>query len=155
MKYRQQSSNLEHAESSWTRYLHKLCWWWINPLLSLGYQRQLMESDLDDPPHNDKTSVLLDRLDSYDWSSATTWMIVMKEFWKDYIYTGLEFFPFLIASIAQPLLVREFSLNMMDGKYSDTSQLHMCYFVVYYGAHTNILGATSDFSFDSCWCPSS
>ena len=116
----QQSSSLEHAESSWTRYLHILCWWWINPLLSLGNRRQLTESDLDDPPYNDKTSILLDRLDSYNWSSSTTWMIIMKEFWKDYLYTGLYNFPFVFASIVQPLLLREFSLNMMDEKRSNT-----------------------------------
>src|SRR5271163_2156079 len=71
--HRRHSSRLEWAESSWTRLLHVLCWWWMNPILSLGYKRQLTENDLDDTPHVDKASVLLDRLHSSDWSSTTTW----------------------------------------------------------------------------------
>ncbi|CAF3802479.1 unnamed protein product [Rotaria sp. Silwood1] len=83
--HRHHSSRLEWAESSWTRFLHVLFWWWIKPMLYIGYKRQLTVDDLDGIPHVDKALVLLDRLSSYDWSSTTTWRIVCKEFWKDYI----------------------------------------------------------------------
>jgi ABC-type multidrug transport system fused ATPase/permease subunit len=113
--YRRQSSRLEWAESSWTRLLHVFCWWWINPILSLGYKRELTENDLDDTPHVDKISILLNRLNSYDWSSTTTtWRIVCKEFWKDYTYASLIYFPFLITKIAQPLLLRQLILNIIE-----------------------------------------
>ncbi|CAF0818180.1 unnamed protein product [Adineta steineri] len=44
------SSRLEWAESSWTRWLHLLCWWWISPTLSEGSKRLLTENDLDNLP---------------------------------------------------------------------------------------------------------
>ncbi|CAF3075865.1 unnamed protein product [Rotaria sp. Silwood2] len=118
--YERQSSRLEWAESSYARLLHVLCWSWIYPILSLGHKRELTENDLDDTPHVDKISVLLDRLHSYDWSSTTTWKIVNKEFGKDYIFANLALLPFLISCIAQPLLLRQFILNMMDKEESNT-----------------------------------
>ncbi|CAF4338610.1 unnamed protein product, partial [Rotaria sordida] len=74
--HQHRSSRLEWAESSWTRFLHVLCWWWIKPMLYVGYKRQLTVDDFDDIPHVDKALVLLDRLSSYDWSSTITWNIV-------------------------------------------------------------------------------
>jgi ATP-binding cassette subfamily C (CFTR/MRP) protein 4 len=119
-QYRRQSSRLEWAESSWTRLLHVLCWWWLNPILSLGYKRQLTENDLGDIPHVDKTLVLLDRLHSYDWSSTTTWAIIYKEFGKEYIFASLFFLPFFITCIAQPLFLRQFIVNINDKQGSNT-----------------------------------
>ena len=115
-----ESSGLEWAESSWTRLLRVLCWWWLNPILSLGNKRPLKENDLDYIPHVDNAVILLDRLHSYDWSSTTTLAIVCKAFWKDYIVTSLVFLPFFITSIAQPLILRQFILNMMDKEGSNT-----------------------------------
>ena len=100
------SSRLEWAESSWTRFLHVLCWCWINPILSLGYKRHLTENDLDDIPHIDKSSVLLERLNSYDWSSETTLKIIIKEFWKDYILANL-----FVVSVVE---CGSFALELLD-----------------------------------------
>ena len=119
-QHQQQSSRLEWAESSWTRLLHVLCWWWLNPVLSLAYKRQLTEYDLDDIPHVDNSLLLLDRLHSYDWSSTTTWTIVFQEFWKDYIFACLAFVPYFTACIAQPLILRQIILNMMNKQGSNT-----------------------------------
>ncbi|CAF3075845.1 unnamed protein product [Rotaria sp. Silwood2] len=112
--HRRHSSRLEWTESSWTRFLHMVFWCWVNPILLLGYKQQLNENDLDDVPHVDKSSLLLDRLNSYDWSTSTTSRIVINEFWKDYIFANLFLIPTLIVRIAQPLLFRQIILNMMD-----------------------------------------
>ncbi|CAF4273105.1 unnamed protein product [Rotaria sp. Silwood2] len=119
-QHRQQSSRLEQAESSWFRLLHVLFWSWVIPILRLGYKRQLTANDLDNAPHVDKASVLLNRLRSYDWSSSTTWMIIRKEFWKDYMFASLIWFPFLIINIGQLLLFCQLIWNMMDKQLSTT-----------------------------------
>ncbi|CAF1062603.1 unnamed protein product [Adineta steineri] len=105
------SSRLEWAESSWTRWLHLLCWWWISPTLSEGSKRLLTENDLDNLPNTDKSSFLLHRLESYDWTSTSTWKIIIQEFWQEYILAGLYCLPYLISRIAQPLLLRSIVLS--------------------------------------------
>ncbi|CAF3783230.1 unnamed protein product [Rotaria sp. Silwood1] len=117
--HRHHSSRLEWAESSWTRFLHVLFWWWIKPMLYIGYKRQLTVDDLDGIPHVDKALVLLDRLSSYDWSSTTTWRIVCKEFWKDYMFASVFVIPYMITCISQPLLFRQILLDMMSEKGSN------------------------------------
>ncbi|CAF2642751.1 unnamed protein product [Rotaria sp. Silwood2] len=124
---RHRSSRLEWIESSWTRILQLLSWWWMNPILYTAYRRQLTVDDLDNLPHIDKASVLLDRLSSYDWSS-NTWSIVCKEFWKDYIVASLFLIPFLITSIAPPLLFRQIILNMMNEQGSNS--IHYLYAIL-------------------------
>ncbi|CAF0886159.1 unnamed protein product [Rotaria sp. Silwood1] len=114
------SSRLEWAESSWTRFLYVLCWWWMKPLLYVAYKRSLTVDDLDDIPHVDKAMLLLDRLSAYDWSLTTTWNIVWKEFGKEYIFASLFLIPYLITCIAQPLLFRQILLNIMNEKGSHT-----------------------------------
>ncbi|CAF4720124.1 unnamed protein product [Rotaria sp. Silwood1] len=114
------SSRLEWAESSWTRFLYVLCWWWMKPLLYVAYKRSLTVDDLDDIPHVDKAMLLLDRLSAYDWSLTTTWNIVWKEFGKEYIFASLFLIPYLITCIAQPLLFRQILLNIMNEKGSYT-----------------------------------
>jgi ATP-binding cassette subfamily C (CFTR/MRP) protein 4 len=109
-----QSSRLEWAESSWTRCLHVLCWWWISPTLSIGYKRPLTESDLDGLPQNDKSSVLLNRLESYHWTIASTGKILIQEFWKEYIWVGIVCIPYLFSRVVQPLLLRQIVLSTMD-----------------------------------------
>ncbi|CAF4073539.1 unnamed protein product [Rotaria sordida] len=59
--HQHRSSRLEWAESSSTRFLHVLCWWWIKPMLYVGYKRQLTVDDLDDIPHVDKALVYFGR----------------------------------------------------------------------------------------------
>ncbi|CAF2981984.1 unnamed protein product, partial [Rotaria sp. Silwood2] len=116
-----QSSRLEWAESSWTRCLHILCWWWVNPILSLGYKRVLTDNDLDDLPYADKSSTLLRRIEFYDWTAVTAWKIVVQMFWKEYMAIGLFNFPFLIAHIAQPLLIRLIVINLSNKQQSPTA----------------------------------
>ena len=113
-----QSSRLEWTESSWIRWPYLLFWCWIIPLLSTGYKRSLTKNDLDGLPHNDKSSILLNRLQSYDWNSTSTWKIIFKEFWKDYIFDGILFLPFLITRIVQPLLIRQIILYITNEQQS-------------------------------------
>ncbi|CAF1069389.1 unnamed protein product [Adineta steineri] len=124
---KRRSSRLEWVESSWTRLLSMLCWCWIYPTLSLGYKHQLTQNDLDDIPNVDKSTILLDRLCPYIWSTTTTTTtttttsrIVIKEFWKDFLFASLFSFPLLIVRIAQPLLLRQIILDMMIKKESNS-----------------------------------
>ena len=39
---------LDWAESSWRRWIYVALWSWLNPILNLGYKRQLTEDDLFD-----------------------------------------------------------------------------------------------------------
>lgn len=103
-----QPSRLEWAEASWTRWLHVLCWWWINPILSLGNQRVLTDNDLDDLPHDDKCSTLLNKMFIAHWTS--TWNIIIQTFWKRFLSNGLFLLPYMVARISQPLLLREIVL---------------------------------------------
>jgi ATP-binding cassette subfamily C (CFTR/MRP) protein 4 len=118
---RQYSSRLEWAESSWTRCLYLLCWWWISPVLSIGYKRLLTDNDLDGLPHDDQSSVLLKRLQSNDWTTTSTWRIIVKVFWKEYVYVALLCIPYLIVRIAQPLLLRQVIRNIMNREQSSLS----------------------------------
>jgi ABC-type multidrug transport system fused ATPase/permease subunit len=118
--YQRQSSRLEWAESSWTRCLHLWFWWWVNPILSLGYKRPLTDNDFDDLPHDDKSSILLDRLHSYDWTRSTTWKIVVQEFWKEFMVIGLTYIPFIISRIVQPLILRQIILIISNRQRSPT-----------------------------------
>ena len=113
-EHRQQSSRLEWAESSWTRYLHVFCWWWIDPLLSIGYKRSLTENDLDDLPNDDKSFALLNRLRSYDWSEKSTWKIIIEEFGKEYLFASILLIPYSIVHIAQPLLIHQILFNIIN-----------------------------------------
>ncbi|CAF1481648.1 unnamed protein product [Rotaria sordida] len=140
--HQHRSSRLEWAESSWTRVLHVLCWWWIKPMLYVGYKRQLTVDDLDDIPHIDKALVLLDRLSAYDWSSTITWNIVWKEFLKDYIFASLFLIPYLITCIAQPLFFRQILMNMINETGSNT--FSYVYFGRKFGQYYEITAACTD-----------
>lgn len=108
-----QPTDLGWAESSWTRCLYVYCFWWMNPILSKAYKQSLTENDLDHLPYDDKSSVLLNRLESYDWTTSSTWKIVIKEFWREHLSVGLLFLPYLFARVTQPLLLREIVLGIM------------------------------------------
>jgi ABC-type multidrug transport system fused ATPase/permease subunit len=98
-------SSLEWATSSWTRWLYVVFFWWVNPLLKLGYNKILTDDDLDDLPHQDKSSILLEKLLIYDWSTTTTWRIVLRAFGKQTFHIGLLVFLLIAARIAQPLFL--------------------------------------------------
>jgi ABC-type multidrug transport system fused ATPase/permease subunit len=110
-----QSSRLDWAEASWFRCLHVLCLWWINPLLSLGYNRKLTDDDLDDLSNDDKASVLLNKMSACDCTTATsTWNMLLRAFWKPFLLGGLLLFPYMVVHIAQPMLLRQIVLFIID-----------------------------------------
>lgn len=118
----QRQSGLERGQSSWTRWIPMLLWRWVSPIITLDYKHTLTDNDLDDIPHHDKCSTLLNRLPIYQWSKTTTWRIVMRAFWKDNFYLGLLALLYIISRIAQPLLLREVIINIyrIDSQQSQT-----------------------------------
>lgn len=55
--------------------------WWINPVLQVAYKRSLTGNDLDGLRHNDKDSILLNKLRFYTWTANTlTWKVIIKVF---------------------------------------------------------------------------
>ncbi|CAF5042580.1 unnamed protein product, partial [Rotaria sp. Silwood1] len=54
---------LDWAESSWTRWIYVIFWWWLNPILNIGSKRKLIEDDLFDVSPNDECSQLLKKLE--------------------------------------------------------------------------------------------
>ncbi|CAF4026761.1 unnamed protein product [Rotaria sordida] len=100
-------SGLEWAYSSWTRWISVVLWWWVKPILSLGYRRTIVDKDLEDIPVNDKCSVLLDKVncDSTKWPG--TWNVIRQAFLKDYLLIVVFIVPYSAARIAQPLIIRE------------------------------------------------
>ncbi|CAM4855736.1 unnamed protein product [Rotaria socialis] len=116
-----QSSRFDWAHSSILRFFHVLFWWWLNPVLSLGYKRDLTDEDLDDLSANDKCSSLLDKLSYYSdnnlWmTNTTTWHIVMKAFWKQSVFVIFLLLPYNASRVAQPLLLREIVLYIISQK---------------------------------------
>ncbi|CAF4939985.1 unnamed protein product, partial [Rotaria sp. Silwood1] len=105
-----QSSRLDWAESSCTRWIQIPLLSWITPILSLGNKHTLVENDLNDLAVNDKCSVLLHRVnhDRSQWQG--TWHVYMRTFYKDFIMSILLVFPLIMAHIAQPLLIRQIIL---------------------------------------------
>ncbi|CAF1116191.1 unnamed protein product [Adineta ricciae] len=108
------SSNLEWVESSWTRWLNLLFWCWMSPTLRTGYKQVLTDDDLDPLPNRDKSSFLLHRLESYDWTSASTCRIIIREFWREYISTAVCSVPYIFSRIVQPLLLRQVVLSLTN-----------------------------------------
>ena len=100
--------------ASWIRWLNVLCWWWVNPILSLGYKRVLTQDDLDDLPHADKCASLLNKIRNADWEKKTTWNIIIQVFWRQFLSTGLMFILYTATRIAQPLLLRQIALFIQE-----------------------------------------
>jgi ATP-binding cassette subfamily C (CFTR/MRP) protein 4 len=116
-----QSSRFDWAHSSIFRSFHVLFWWWLNPILSLGYQRELTDEDLDDLSINDKCSVLLNKLSYYSenniWlTNTTTWNIILRAFWKQCVFVIFLLIPYNAARVAQPLLLRQIVLYIISQK---------------------------------------
>ncbi|CAF3578840.1 unnamed protein product [Rotaria sp. Silwood1] len=111
---------LDWAESSWTRWIYVIFWWWLNPILNIGSKRKLIEDDLFDVSPNDECSQLLKKLEivweNYEnkFEHINTWKIVVKTFWKQSFRIGLIFLPYLAAKLAQPLLMKGIVLNIND-----------------------------------------
>ena len=118
-----QSSRFDWAHSSIFRFFHVLFWWWVNPILSLGYKRELTDEDLDELSVNDRCSRLLNKLNYYSdndiWlTNTTTWCIILRAFWKQCIFVIFLLIPYNASRVAQPLLLRQIVLYIIN----DTSR---------------------------------
>ncbi|CAF1191642.1 unnamed protein product [Rotaria sp. Silwood1] len=100
---------LDWAESSWIRWIYVVFWWWLNPILNIGYKRQLTENDLFDVSSNDECSQLLNKLERVweknenKYEYINIWKIIVKTFWKESLIGGLILLPYIGTKIAQPL----------------------------------------------------
>ncbi|CAF4290398.1 unnamed protein product, partial [Adineta steineri] len=109
-----QSSRLDWAESSCTRWLQIPLYSWITPILSLSNKRTLVENDLDDLAIKDQCSTLLNRVNQYDSQWPGTWHVLNHTFAKDFLMSILLVFPLIMAHLAQPLLIRQIILVIKD-----------------------------------------
>ena len=105
-----QSSRLDWAESSWTRWIQKPLYAWITPILSLSNKRILAENDLDDLSIKDQCSVLLNRINQWVGRWPGTWHVLNRTFYKDFLMSIFLVFPLIISHISQPLLIRQIVL---------------------------------------------
>ena len=98
---------LDRAQASWTRWIQVALWSWIQPLLSLGNSRVLVDDDLDTLSPNDMCSASLDKLHygAEEWPG--TWKIIKRSFVTDAVISGVILFLNIGPRIAQPLLLRE------------------------------------------------
>ncbi|CAM4787371.1 unnamed protein product [Rotaria magnacalcarata] len=95
------------VESPSNKWIHLALWWWIQPILSLGNRRSLIDDDFSDISMNDKCSVLLIKAD-YDISKwPGTWNVIRQTFMKDFFETMATILVYTATRIAQPLLIRE------------------------------------------------
>ena len=111
---------LDWAQSSWIRWIYVVFWWWLNPILNIGYKRKLTEDDLFDLSPNDECGQLLKKLETVweknenKYEYINTWKIIVKTFWKECLIIGLILFPYIGVKIAQPLLLKQIVLNIND-----------------------------------------
>ena len=111
---------LDWAEASWIRWIYVAFWSWLNPILNIGSKRQLTEDDLFELSPNDECGQLLNKLERVledhenRFENVDIWKIIIKTFWKESLITGLAFFPYIGARIAQPLFLKQVVLNIND-----------------------------------------
>ena len=113
------SSRFDWAHASIFRFLHVLFWWWVNPILSLGYKRELTDEDLDDLSVNDRCAGLLNKLSYYNdndiWlTNTTTYLIILRAFWKQCVFVIFLLIPYNASRVAQPLLLRQIVLYIIS-----------------------------------------
>ncbi|CAF4338769.1 unnamed protein product, partial [Adineta steineri] len=102
---------LDWAESSWLRWIHVAFWTWINPILTIGHKQQLTEDDL-----FEEKNIHMD-----------TWKVLIKTFWKNWLFSGLILLPYIAAKIAQPLFLKEIILTINDNsRPSHAGYLYAC-----------------------------
>ncbi|CAF4078806.1 unnamed protein product, partial [Adineta steineri] len=120
---------LDWAESSWLRWIHVALWTWINPILTIGHKQQLTEDDLFEVSSNDECNHLLNRLETI-WEKnihMDTWKVLIKTFWKNWLFSGLILLPYIAAKIAQPLFLKEIILTINDNsRPSHAGYLYAC-----------------------------
>ena len=102
-----QSCRLDWSLSTWTRWINIPLFWWVDSILSLVYQRTLVDDDLSDLSDNDKCSALLQRVNKYSSKWLGTWHVLKQTFFKDFILSISLVFPLVLTRVAQPLLIRE------------------------------------------------
>ncbi|UJR17739.1 hypothetical protein I4U23_004637 [Adineta vaga] len=114
------SCGLDWAESSWTRWIYVIFWTWLNPILNVGYKRQLNDDDLFDVSSNDECNQLLNKFETVwnkheqKYKEISTWKIIIETFWKPTLFAGLILIPYIAVKIAQPLLIRQLILTIND-----------------------------------------
>src|SRR5271156_4535562 len=55
---------LDWAESYWVRWIYVVLFSWLNPILNIGYKRQLTEDDLFELSPNDECGQLLKKIET-------------------------------------------------------------------------------------------
>ncbi|CAF2902537.1 unnamed protein product [Rotaria sp. Silwood2] len=113
-------SGLDWAESSWIRWIHVAFWSWLNPILNIGYKRQLTENDLFELSSNDECGQLLKKLETVweqnenKYEYINIWKLIAKTFWKECLIAGLILFPYIATQIAQPLFLKYIVRSIND-----------------------------------------
>ncbi|CAF3981148.1 unnamed protein product [Adineta steineri] len=107
---------LDWAESSWIRWIYVILWSWLNPILNIGYKRELTTDDLYDVSSNDECGLFLKKLETMleKHESMGTFKIIIKVFSKECFLVGLILFPYIAVKIAQPLLLKQIVLTIHD-----------------------------------------
>ena len=95
-RHQRPPSRLEWAEASWTRIFYVVTLLWINPALLSSYNQTLTHTDLEDLPHNDKSSSLLHKMYAYNLRTIGTWKILIQLFGKE-SFTLIFFSAFRLA----------------------------------------------------------
>ncbi|CAF1654603.1 unnamed protein product, partial [Adineta ricciae] len=108
------------AESSVLRWIHVLLWSWLNPILTIGYKRQITDDDLFEVSLNDECSQLLAKFEGVweqhekQYEYVSTWKTIIQTFWKPILIAGLIYIPYIGVKIAQPLLLRQLVNTISD-----------------------------------------
>ena len=105
-------SNSKKEKSPWNRWIPMLVFWPIGRIISLGHKKAVTDKDLDNLSEADKCSYLSKKLSINDWLTSKTWIIVLRTFWKDTLYVEFLSLLYFTARIAQPLLLREITINI-------------------------------------------
>ncbi|CAF0904325.1 unnamed protein product, partial [Didymodactylos carnosus] len=117
-----------HLPKYWN---YDILFWWISPILKLGYKRQLEEGNLFELSPDDESQLLLNRIET-EWNEKNVqrrkdkkrririWSVILSTFWKEFLLSGLILIPFLLVRIAQPLLLKEIILIISS---SNSNQL--------------------------------
>ncbi|UJR18265.1 hypothetical protein I4U23_005168 [Adineta vaga] len=115
-------SQIDWAEASWIRWWRVACFMWVIPILRLGYKQPLTDDDLDDLPNKDKSRLLLNEFNIYDWTITNIWYVITKTFWKDFLFSGILLIPYMAMRLVQPLLLRQIFLFIVNDQPFSSSE---------------------------------
>ena len=111
---------LDWAEASWIRWIYVALWWWVNPILDIGYKRTLTDDDVFEVSPKDECGRLLKRLETAceeqekKDEQLSIWKMIIKVFWKECLAAGLILIPYTAMKIAQPLFLKQIVLMIND-----------------------------------------